>query len=235
MNMIKIALLLCLWLLPNILSAAEFELRAEEVEVAIADALAKAEVAQHPRVVITSNRTQTLYKAESPVEVEINQLTHNEDKRTWVANMLILQNKNVLSAKPLSGKYEEQIGVPVLRDRFNNGEIIEAKDIEMRYLAQYKVPRGTVTDANSIIGLTPARLISKERPIREQELVKPTLIKKGTIVQMMFQTNAIEISTVGEALDDGAINDTIRVRNNDSKQVVRAKIISNNQVLAGAI
>jgi flagella basal body P-ring formation protein FlgA len=51
----------------------------------------------------------------------------------------------------------------------------------------------------------------------------------------MFQTNAIEISTVGEALDDGAINDTIRVRNNDSKQVVRAKIISNNQVLAGAI
>ncbi len=216
-------------------NAAHFELRAQEVELAIANALAKAEVAKHPKALITNNRKQILYEADAPVEVEINKLTHDVEKKTWVANMLLLQSGNVISAQALSGKYEEQKAIPVLRESSNHGDVIKAEDLEVRYIPEYKVPRGTITDANAIIGKTPARLISRDRPMREQELVKPTIIAKGTTVQMLFQTKSIEIATIGEALEDGGIDDVIRVRNVDSKNVVRGKIISNNQVMAGAL
>ncbi len=248
--MIKITYLLLLCLvgllgLPNMAQSAGFVLRAEEVETAIADALAKAGAANHPKALITNNRKQILYQTdkstteqanlEQQIEVEINKLTHDVQNKTWVANLLLLQNNNVISAQALSGKYEEQKAIPVLRESFNNGKIIMQQDLDVRYVPEYKVPRGTITDANLIIGLTPARLISRDRPIREQELVKPTMIAKGTTVQMLFQTNSIDITTIGEALDDGAIGDFIRVRNNDSKNIVKAKIISNNQVMVGTL
>lgn len=214
---------------------AEFKLKASEVEQAIATALQTEKIAAHPRVIITNNRQIVLYKSDKPAEVEINKLIHDEAKKTWVANMLITQNDNVVSAKPLAGRYEEQIAVPILRKRFNNGEIISEADIEIKYFTHYKVPHGSVVDINEIIGKTPARLISKGRPIRQAELIKPAIIEKGTIVQMLYKNNAIEISTIGEALDNGGMADIIRVKNTDSKKVIRAKIISQNQVMAGAL
>jgi flagella basal body P-ring formation protein FlgA len=215
--------------------AAKFELYAKDVEAAISQSLAKANATENPHAIITTNRKIILFTDDEPVKVEINELTHNPDDKSWKANMLLIRNSEVVSARPLAGKYETQIAVPVLNKRIDKGQMITAEDLTVRYVSDYKVQPTIITDANKIIGMSPQRTISADRPIRGQELTKPTIVQKGTTVQMLFETPNMNIQTIGEALDDGGMGDVIRVRNHDSNNIVRAKILSNNQVMAGSL
>jgi flagellar basal body P-ring formation protein FlgA len=215
--------------------AANFELQAKDVEAAISEALAKANATENPRAMITSNRKIILFSDKEPVEVEINELFHNPDDKSWKANMILIRDGDVVSARPIAGKYETQKAIPVLNKRINKGQVITKEDLGVRYVADYKVQPTIINDESKIIGMSPERTISPDRPIRVQELTKPTIVQKGANVQMIFETPNVNIQTVGEALDDGGMGDVIRVRNHDSNNIVRAKIISNNQVMAGSL
>ena len=86
--------------------------------------------------------------------------------------------------------------------------------------------------AVNIIGLEATRTFYEGQPVREADLISPTLIKRNAIVQMEFAQGPMTISAEGRALDKGSLGDRIRVMNLLSKRIVVTTVTGNNTVKA---
>ncbi|TAE32098.1 MAG: flagella basal body P-ring formation protein FlgA [Alphaproteobacteria bacterium] len=209
-----------------------YQLMLQDVEDVVGKALAENNVAEIVKAHVLSERKHIVYAAHHPVEVELAQLTHDSNKRTWTASMVITDQGKVVTARPLSGRFEEQKMIPVLVERIHHGDIIAPDNIRMIAVSTNKIRHDVVTDAAQLEGKTSRSTIAGGRIIRGNELVNPAVIRKGAAVSMTYNTPTMHISTVGEALEDGGMGDMIRVRNSTSSMVVRAKILSSNEVSA---
>lgn len=209
------------------------QLMLDDVEDAVSQALSKREEAEHVTATVTNTRKSVLHKTSRQSRVEIDSLTHDAQRQSWSANLLIIRDGEVAKALPVSGRYQEERALPVLTKRLRHGDIIAKEHITMQYFPATRIRRATITDTETLLGRTPERTISKDRPIRMTELTTPTVLKQGATVNMRYRTPYMEISTIGEALEDGGKDELIKVRNIDSNKVIRARVISDQEVVAG--
>ncbi len=86
--------------------------------------------------------------------------------------------------------------------------------------------------AVNIIGMEAVRTFYQGQPLREDNLRKPTLVKRNTIVQMAFNQGAMTINAEGRALDQGGLGDRVRVMNLNSKRIVVATVSGTDSVKA---
>ncbi len=180
--------------------------------------------------VINGKKNMPLYSSNKPVNVEIRGLRADDKNNSWSANMVITGEDKVISALPLAGRYMVMSEVPVLKRQIRNGELISESDIELKSFPVGRNYSDTVNDISSLIGRTPVRGVSPNRPIRSSEISAPALIKKNALVQMRYKTESMEITTAGQALADGAKGDVIEIRNVTSKKVARAVVSESNIV-----
>jgi flagellar basal body P-ring formation protein FlgA len=212
---------------------APYQLLLEDIEKAVSDALVKADVAKHVRATVTNNRDKVLYTGTQPAHVELRTLTYDKGKTSWSANMLIMDGEKVITAKPISGRYNEEQALPVLKQRLRDDGVIAKENIAMQLFALTKVRQDTVLEAEQLIGKSPRHMISPNRPIRTGELTTPPVLEKGATVSMRYATPYMSITTTGEAQEEGSVGNTIRVRNTDSNKIVRARIVSPQEVVVG--
>ncbi len=66
--------------------------------------------------------------------------------------------------------------------------------------------------------------------ISQEILQRPKVIKRGDLVQLIAETEALLIRQQGEALQDGEVGKTINVRNNSSNLTVQATVVSAGRV-----
>ncbi|MEQ1789678.1 MAG: flagellar basal body P-ring formation chaperone FlgA, partial [Rickettsiales bacterium] len=188
---------------------------------------------------IINNRTLTpLYSSNEPINVEIRGLRTDNTNNRWNASIIIMANDNkVLSAMPIAGRFMMMSEVPVLKHPFRNGEIIRESDIEIKSFPQKRIHNDTVANIEDLVGKTPIRTISYNRPIRSTEISTPAIIEKNALIQIRYKTANMEITTTGKALEDGAKGDVIEVLNTTSKKTTRAMVTSSNivDVLAQAV
>lgn len=202
-----------------------FQLAYDDAEQVISQALAEKGAGSKIAAGINGNRKDGLYSSNKPVTVEIRGLTFDKSSSRWSANLLFInEDGSVASAMPVAGRFDEVAEYPVLKRTVRGGELITQNDIELR---DFPITRGradAITIISDLVGKTPIRSISAARPIREVEISPPAVIKKDGIVQIRYKAAGMEISTSGQALDDGAIGQVISVRNLTSKKMVRAVI-----------
>jgi flagellar basal body P-ring formation protein FlgA len=210
-----------------------FQIMLEDVEKAVAEAIAAQTELDMAEVTITSERTKVMHADYQPIHVEVATLNIDEARKQWSANLLVKHEADVLTARPISGRYEAQVAVPVLNSRVKHGMVITEDDVVMDSVASAKVRANTVTDINMLVGKTAKQSISPHRAIRIDELESPKIIEIGNTVAMRYTTAYMSINAVGEALQEGGIGDIIRVRNHDSNKVINARVISKDEVDAG--
>lgn len=87
-----------------------------------------------------------------------------------------------------------------------------------------------VTDISKLTGLTAKRPIASGTLITDSLLKKPILVKRGTNVTISAHSGAIAITASGQALQDGAEGQVIRVQNTNSKRIVTAKVMGEGLV-----
>jgi len=86
--------------------------------------------------------------------------------------------------------------------------------------------------AVNIIGMEAVRTFYQGQPLREDNLRKPTLVKRNAIVHMEFSQGSMIINAEGRALDQGGLGDRVRVMNLISKRVVVATVSGTDSVKA---
>jgi flagella basal body P-ring formation protein FlgA len=232
--MIRLFLVLCLigMSIPAFAAGANpqyvFQLTYEDAEDAIGKAIAARGVAEKVSAVIAGRKNTPMFSYSQPLKVEIRGLEFDKETRRWSANILFISGGDVISAIPAAGRFDELVELPVLRRQVRAGEVIGEDDVERRAFLVSQTRSDNIADSANLIGKAPARSLSPGRPIREQEIASPAVIKKNALIQMRYVNASIEITATGQALSDGAKGDVIDVRNVASKKIVRAVVENEN-------
>ncbi len=233
-GMLGVVVMACLAMpLPTVAQPAAsplFSITLDDAQDAIKAALMAEGAADSLHAEIISTRQPLLYQYKQPLEVQVKTLKFDEADHTWSANLLFSHAGEVVSAMPVSGRYEETRQIPVLTQRLTHGEAISAEHITVKEFPVSRIRQNVVSEPEALIGKTPRRTISVSRPIRADEVQSPEIIQKGSVLKMTYQTPYMEISAVGEALEDGTEGQTIRVRNRDSHVTVYGTVISAEEV-----
>ncbi len=209
-----------------------FQLTSEDAEKAISDALAtQGAGAKIAATIIGHNKSDPLFSHGKPITVELRGLTFDKSTRRWSTSLMAVSGEEIVTAMPLSGRFEEIVEVPVLKRQIRSGELISEDDLEMRSFPVHRTRAETVTDMKELIGQSPMRTLSTGRPIRSHEISGPVLVKKDSIVQMRYSMPGMEISATGQAMEEGSKGRMIAVRNLASKKVVHALVDGENTVM----
>ena len=81
-----------------------------------------------------------------------------------------------------------------------------------------------IEDEEKMIGLAAKRFIPAKSPLTENQLQRPKLIKKGSIVNISLVNAYMRLRTQGKSLEDGSLGDMIRIKNIKTKKIILAKV-----------
>jgi flagella basal body P-ring formation protein FlgA len=83
---------------------------------------------------------------------------------------------------------------------------------------------------SGFVGLETRRAIYVGRPVVAADLGPPTLVKRNSVVAMVYSDRGLGIRTEGRALESGGSGEVVRVINLTSRQSVLATVTGQNQV-----
>lgn len=96
--------------------------------------------------------------------------------------------------------------------------VLERRDISI-------IP-DSVPELVPVLGLASRRSLRAGEVLRMSQLAALPVVKRGDLVRIVARRSQIEVSMSGEALDAGAQDAVVRVRNAASGTVIRARVVS---------
>jgi flagella basal body P-ring formation protein FlgA len=122
----------------------------------------------------------------------------------------------------ISGRAEAVVDLPVLTRPIARGEVITAADVEWIQLAEGRVRAEHLSSEAALVGMAARRSLRPGAPLREFDLEAPSIIERGEIVSLIFQSGALTLAARARAMESGAQGDLIRFVNLQSNRTVEA-------------
>ena len=123
---------------------------------------------------------------------------------------------------------EETVEVYVPARTLSTGEIIAQGDLQTITVPERDLSSNAVVDLNSLVGMEVKRTLREGSIIRKNAIAAPLLVRKKDLITLTVETSQMRLTAQGQAMDDGAIGDVIRVMNLTSKKVISA-VVSGKQ------
>ncbi len=130
----------------------------------------------------------------------------------------------------ISGRAIELREVPVLRRNLDPGDTISRQDITWLRMRSDRLARNVVTAAEELVGMSPRRPVSAQQPLRADELREPVVVAKNSLVLVKLETDRMQLTAQGRALEDGTQGAAIRVMNTKSNAVINAVVVDSGTV-----
>jgi flagella basal body P-ring formation protein FlgA len=159
----------------------------------------------------------------------IRELRHDERSGRLIAK-LVAPAQNPLYSLRITGRLQKLVKVPVLTRRVRRGEILRARDVALRAIDQSQVPANAIVQSDEVVGKAARRSLPNGLPVRDGDLEAPTLVRRGALVTMEISTPTMRLTARGKALDNGTLNETVRIRNIQSKRVVQGTVVGLDRV-----
>jgi len=109
------------------------------------------------------------------------------------------------------------------------GQTITPTDLTWRICRHSFLP-GEVSFTSSPVGLCARKQIADGSIVITSNLEKPPVIKRGTIVRLLYKSPGLSVSARAEALENGGQGDEIRVRTLDTRKPCRALVMNATEV-----
>lgn len=126
---------------------------------------------------------------------------------------------------------EEWRDVPVAARSLGRGSIISPSDISMARLQTHLIPSDASTKAGTLVGLALQAGIAAGEPFSNQKLIVPPVITTGSKVTMVVRSGGLEATASGIAMESGAMDQRINIRNEASKKIVTGRVLEPGLVL----
>jgi len=114
------------------------------------------------------------------------------------------------------------------------GETIAQTDLAYKTVSD-TVMSGTVSSMDDLIGMATRRVLHAGESVRLEDVRRPTLVAKGSTVTMSFEAPGIILTTMGRAMSEGGLGETVTVQNPASFRQVSAVVTGPGQVRAQAV
>jgi flagella basal body P-ring formation protein FlgA len=129
------------------------------------------------------------------------------EKKVWVNVQIEVSREVVVSTHSLS-----------------RHSIISQDDLRLEKMNLADVPPDVVTDPLEIIGMRTKRVVDAHLPLCISFLEMPPVVKRGDLVTIVAETDAIKITTQGVVIENGGKGDMVRVVNTSSKRELFARV-----------
>jgi flagella basal body P-ring formation protein FlgA len=123
--------------------------------------------------------------------------------------------------------------VPVLNKTLDRGMLVTQNDIELVRLNLIQQPIDVADSAKQVLGHRVKSRIPAGNTIAKTLIERPPVVEQGRKVIIVYRRGSLSATATGIALDSGMENDSIRIRNDNSKKVIKATIVNENEVVVG--
>jgi flagella basal body P-ring formation protein FlgA len=120
--------------------------------------------------------------------------------------------------------------VVVLTRPARPGTPLTADDVQVEERDVAGLTGGYLRDPGAAVGRTLKRPLAAGQPLGASNLEGAVQVRRGTRVVLVARVAGVDVRMQGEALRDGAVGDTILVRNLSSSRVVEGRVTASGQV-----
>ncbi|WP_312936022.1 flagellar basal body P-ring formation chaperone FlgA [Pseudomonas sp.] len=114
---------------------------------------------------------------------------------------------------------------PLRRD-----SVVGEGDVAVRERDVGTLNQGFITELDQVVGMKLLRPTVIDQVLTPQHLEQAELIRKGDHVVIIARSGSLSVRMPGEALSKGGMAEQIRVRNLNSKRVIKARVTAPGQV-----
>jgi flagella basal body P-ring formation protein FlgA len=126
----------------------------------------------------------------------------------------------------LSGRVDEMMEAPVSVTRLLPETVIRQDDVHMARVRKSLSQNGIAQSLDKVVGMQLRRPVAAGSPLRLEDLMRPALVQRGSVVRIELQSSDLSVSGSAVALEAGAAGDVIRVQPKYSSSLVTAQIIA---------
>ena len=124
----------------------------------------------------------------------------------------------------------KNIKLVTLKHNLKKGELIQVSDLKFDY-RNNSVGNGYFIDKNILIGREINQNLSRGQIIKVRHLKERFTVVEGQAIIIYADLNGINVKMAGNALQNGHLNEWIKVRNISSGKVVEGKIVNEKKIL----
>lgn len=110
------------------------------------------------------------------------------------------------------------------------GKEIFADDIRVVKKWVNRIPRNVITSPEEVIGKVSKLGLGPGREISRYYIREHQLVKRGSLVNILYDDDYLHISTMGVSQENGIADEIIRVRNLASHRIISARVAGNGLV-----
>jgi flagella basal body P-ring formation protein FlgA len=135
----------------------------------------------------------------------------------------------------LTGSAVETYDAVVLTRPIARGDILRNSDIVIKKRPKSEVQTDTVRDPAAAIGMAVQQAFRTGQTIRNADLSRPQLVKRGEPVMVRYEVPGIVLTARGKAEEAGALGDTINILNVQSKRMIQGVVTGPSQVVVNSL
>lgn len=120
--------------------------------------------------------------------------------------------------------------VPVLNKALERGMLISPEDIELVRVNRREQYYNIAETKDEILGKAVKNRINAGEPLRRNFVDMPPVIPIGKKISMIYRSGPLSATATGMAMDNGLNGEIIRIKNDNSRKIVKAKVINPEQV-----
>jgi flagella basal body P-ring formation protein FlgA len=143
--------------------------------------------------------------------------------------ILYATHLNAQNLKPVKNN-PDFITIPMPVKSINRGTVISESDLSLVDTAPSMANVSIAQDMMQLVGQEARRTLYKNKPILLRDIGAVTIIRRNDTVTMQYKNGTMLLQTVGRAMQDGGVGDTIKVMNEHSKKIVTGRISKNGEV-----
>jgi len=179
----------------------------------------------------------TAFSARLPITTDtrlaVERISYQPAGQRFIGVLVATGESGAAQRFTVAGRVLQVVELPVLARRVPAGEMIGAGDLQWVSLRDSKVAGTTVQRPDEMIGRVARRNLAPGVPVNAGDLKRPTVVGKGAAVTLILQAPNMQLTARGRALDEGAVGETVRVTNLQSRTVVVGVVTPAGHVSVG--
>ena len=124
----------------------------------------------------------------------------------------------------------QMIDIYVSARSITYGAKLSKEDFKLQRVDVLKQHANSVPGSTNLSSFQLDSYLSANSPLKWSNISKANLIKKGQVIDVFASGNGIYVTMKGLALEDGAMDSFVKVRNLSSEKEFHAKVLSENSV-----
>ena len=120
--------------------------------------------------------------------------------------------------------------VVIVNHPLKRGMVIDYADVTLRERDISLINQGYLTATELAVGQKLLRPVITDQVLTLTHLEQVATVRKGDHVVISARSGTLSVKMPGEALSDGGLSEQIRVKNLNSKRVIRARVTAPGQV-----